>query len=137
MSNQIDTGLQFHQQALNLRAYRQEVLAANIANADTPNYKARDVDFKAALQGAVGGARSSGALPLAQTASGHLAGSAASNPAGAPLLYRTETQSSVDGNTVNIDTERAAFAENSLQYEASLTFVNQFMRNIQSALQSQ
>ncbi len=137
MSNQIDTGLQFHQQALNLRAYRQEVLASNIANADTPNYKARDIDFISALQGADGAARTSGSLPLARTASGHLGGTAVDNPAAAPLLYRIETQSSVDGNTVNIDTERAAFAENAVQYEASLTFVNQFMRNIQSALQSQ
>jgi len=134
MSNQIDTDMQFHQQALNLRAYRQEVLASNIANADTPNYKARDIDFKAALQGA---ASSSGPLQLARTASGHLGGGTSTNPTGAPLQYRTETQSSVDGNTVNIDTERAAFAENAVQYEASLAFVTQFMRHIQSALQSQ
>jgi flagellar basal-body rod protein FlgB len=122
MINQIDDALKFHQTALGLRAYRQQVLASNIANADTPNYKA------------VGGR--GGRLDWVLRAPRHLP-AAGSGPHGATLLYRGETQSSVDGNTVNLDTERAAFAENAVQYEASLTFISQFMRNIQSALQSQ
>jgi flagellar basal-body rod protein FlgB len=134
MINQIDDALKFHQTALGLRAYRQQVLASNIANADTPNYKARDIDFKASLQGALGGR--GGRMDMVLTAPRHLP-AAGSGPHGATLLYRGETQSSVDGNTVNLDTERAAFAENAVQYEASLTFISQFMRNIQSALQSQ
>jgi len=138
MINQIDNELGFHQRALSLRAYRQQVLASNIANADTPNYKARDLDFKASLQGALGGkaAGLGGQVDLVRTAPRHLP-AAAGAPAGAQLLYRRETQSSVDGNTVDMDVERAAFAENAVQYEAGLTFINQFLRNIQSALQGQ
>jgi flagellar basal-body rod protein FlgB len=134
MINQIDNELGFHQRALSLRAYRQQVLASNIANADTPHYKARDVDFKASLQGAMGSV--GGQMNLARTASRHLA-SGDGAPAGAKLLYRTETQSSVDGNTVDMDVERAAFAENAVQYEAGITFINQMLRHIQSALQGQ
>jgi flagellar basal-body rod protein FlgB len=134
MIDQIDNELGFHQRALSLRAYRQQVLASNIANADTPHYKARDIDFKASLQGAMGSV--GGQLNLARTTSRHLA-SGDGAPAGAKLLYRTETQSSVDGNTVDMDVERAAFAENAVQYEAGITFINQMLRHIQSALQSQ
>ncbi len=134
MINRIDNELGFHQRALSLRAYRQQVLASNIANADTPHYKARDIDFKASLQGAMGSA--GGQLNLVRTTSRHLA-SGDGAPAGAKLLYRTETQSSVDGNTVDMDVERAAFAENAVQYEAGITFINQMLRHIQSALQSQ
>lgn len=137
MIERIDDTLGFHQRALALRAYRQEVLAANIANADTPHYKARDIDFKASLQSALGGkGGAGGALDLVRTAPRHLpvAGGA---PAGVRLLYRTETQSSVDGNTVDMDVERAAFAENALQYEASLTFINGMLRTLQTALQGQ
>lgn len=134
MIDRIDDTLGFHQRALGLRAYRQEVLASNIANADTPHYKASDLDFKASLQGAMGG--KGGPLELARTAPRHLpAGGNA--PAGARLLYRTETQSSVDGNTVDMDVERAAFAENALQYEASVTFINGMLRTLQSAMQGQ
>jgi len=130
----IDTELAFHQRALNLQDYRQQVLASNIANADTPHYKARDIDFKASLQGAMGGR--GGPLDLVRTAPRHLpAGDGA--PAGAKLLYRTETQSSVDGNTVDMDVERAAFAENAVRYEASLTFINGTLRSIRAALQNQ
>lgn len=133
MINQIDDALKFHQTALGLRAYRQQVLASNIANADTPHYKARDIDFKSALQGALGGR--GGRLDMVQTAPRHLPAAAAGH--GASLLYRGEAQSSLDGNTVDVDAERAAFAQNAVQYEASLTFINQFLRNMQSALQAQ
>ena len=134
MINSIDDTLGVHQRALGLRAYRQEVLASNIANADTPHYKARDIDFKASLQGAMGSR--GGQLELARTAARHLpAGGNA--PAGARLLYRSETQSSVDGNTVDMDVERAAFAENAMQYEASVTFINGMLRTLQSAMQGQ
>lgn len=130
MINRIDNELSFHQRALSLLAYRQQVLASNIANADTPHYKARDIDFKASLQGAMAG----GQLKLVRTNARHLA---SSDGAGARLLYRTESQSSVDGNTVDMDVERAALAENTLRYEASLTFVNGMLRSLQTALQSQ
>lgn len=135
MINQIQDALGFHQKALSLRAYRQELLAANIANADTPHYKARDIDFKASLQSALGGKGAMGGpVQLTRTAAGHLP-AAGSAPGGARLLYRTESQSSVDGNTVDMDVERAAFAENAIQYEASLTFINGMLRTLQSAMQ--
>lgn len=134
MIERIDEALGVHQRVLSLRAYRQQVLASNIANADTPHYKARDIDFRASLQAASGG--TSGPLALVRTAPRHLpAGGGA--PAGTRLQYRTETQSSVDGNTVDMDVERAAFAENAIQYEASLTFINGLLRTLQTALQGQ
>lgn len=134
MKTRFDDALQFHQTALNVQAQRQQLLASNIANADTPNYKARDVDFRAALQGAL--ARSGGPVTLTATQPGHLA-----SGAGAALEgltgYRTELQSAVDGNTVNMDVERAAFAENALHYEASVTFINGMLRSLQSAITGQ
>ena len=133
MISSIDERMNFSQTALNLRAYRQELLASNIANADTPNFKARDVDFKSALAGALGSSRS-GSLALAQTAPAHLA-AAGANRFGAPVQYRREFQPSVDGNTVNMDIERAAFAENALQMEALLSFVRSEFKGLTEALQ--
>lgn len=136
MNVQLDNALRFHQTALNLRAQRQEVLSANIANADTPNFKARDIDFRSALGSALNGRPGAGqALPMATTVRSHLNGSGAAAVAG--LQYRSELQSSVDGNTVSLDTERAAFAENALQYEASLTFINGLLRTMQQAISGQ
>jgi flagellar basal-body rod protein FlgB len=134
MINKLDDALRFHQTALNVRGYRQQLLASNIANADTPHFKARDVDFKSALQAALGG--KSGTLPLVRTSIQHLAPQGTS-PFNAAIQYRTEMQSSVDGNTVNLDVERGQFAENAVQYEASLTFINGMLRTIQTAMQGQ
>ncbi|MDP1929045.1 MAG: flagellar basal body rod protein FlgB [Thiobacillus sp.] len=134
MSNRIDDLLSFHQQALRVRDQRQQVLASNIANADTPNYKARDIDFKASLHAAMNGSGTPGAVAMATTAPGHLAGKA--NPSGnAGLLYRTPAQGSVDGNTVDIDAERAAFTENSVQYEFNLTRINQQIKGLLTSIQ--
>jgi flagellar basal-body rod protein FlgB len=132
--SKLDNAFSFQQQALGLRAQRQQVLAANIANADTPNYKARDFDFSAVLKDAVAG-RSSGNLPLATTSGRHLNGGGEGGPA--RLMYRGETQSSVDGNTVNMDVERAQFSENAIQYEAGITFINSQIKTLMTAIQSQ
>lgn len=134
MNVQLDNALRFHQTALNLRAERQELLAGNIANADTPGYKARDMNFGSALGSALQG-RGTAPVALATTAARHIAASAPGSSA--QLLYRTEQQSSVDGNTVNMDVERAAFAENSVQYEASITFINGLLRTMQQAVSGQ
>lgn len=129
--------LSFHQNALNLRAYRQQLLASNIANADTPNFKARDIDFKSALQTALGGRSGAAAgVTLVRTAAAHLPAAPASGFAGA-VRYRGELQSSVDGNTVNSDVERAQYAENSIQYEASLGFISGYLRTLNSAITGQ
>lgn len=134
MKAQLDNALQFHQTALNLQARRQEMLASNIANADTPNFKARDIDFRSALKGALG--ERIGPIALAATSARHLA-SAPGLPFDGFAGYRTELQSSVDGNTVNMDVERAAFAENSVHYEASITFINGLLRGMQTAISGQ
>ena len=133
MVSPIDNALFFQQQALGLRAHRQQVLAGNIANADTPNYKARDFDFSSVLKNAMVG-NASGDLALATTSARHLQnGSETGMPA---LLYRKETQSSVDGNTVSMDVERAQFAENAVQYEAGLTFITGKIKTLLAAVQA-
>ncbi|HCX32938.1 MAG TPA: flagellar basal body rod protein FlgB [Rhodocyclaceae bacterium] len=126
--------LQFHAQALALRAQRQQLLASNIANADTPHYKARDFDFRQALANAQG----TGSAPpaLARSAPAHLPGKGPEAPVAA-MLYRTERQGSVDGNTVDLDVERAAFAENAIHYEANIGFINAYLRMLQTAIQGQ
>lgn len=134
MVSKLDQTINFHRQALGLRSYRQEVLAANIANADTPNYKARDIDFNSALQKALVG-KSESSLSLATTSSLHLAGTGSTGPA--PLLYEKEFQPSADGNTVNMDVERSKFAENAIQYEASLNFISGQFKTMLSAIQGQ
>lgn len=133
MLNRLDDMLNFNAQALRIRDQRQQVLASNIANADTPGYKARDLDFRAALQGALQGTSAAGGTTLATTSPGHLAG----NPglaAEAGLLYRTPAQGSVDGNTVNMDAERAAFADNAIHYEFNLTQINDEIKGLMAAI---
>ncbi len=135
MIDRLTQGLDFNANALLLRAERTRVLASNIANADTPNYKARDFDFRSALAQATG-AQVAGVVAPAQTAAGHM--SAAAGPNGAPaLLYRAPLQTALDGNTVDMDMERAAFADNTLRYEASLRFINGQIRTLMSAINGQ
>lgn len=133
MSSRIDQMMQFQQTALRLREARQQLLASNIANADTPNYKARDIDFASALQGALGGDTQS--VPLATTSPNHLGGATGETVMGAPVQYRTVLQPSADGNTVNMDVERAQFADNSVRYEASLSFITDDIKDVLAALQ--
>ena len=135
MASKLDNALFFQRQALNLRAYRQQVLAGNIANADTPNYKARDFEFETALKGALAG-RSEGALSLARTNAAHLNGPESSAAGSARLMYRTPAQDSADGNTVEMDVERGQFAENAVHYEAGLTFITHQIKQLTAALQS-
>ena len=117
-----------HTQALALWQRRAEVLSANLANADTPNYQARDIDFRAAL----GAADAGGSLPLAAPTQGQI-DSTSANSAQA-LKYRVPMQPSLDGNTVDAETEQAAFAENSVRYQASLTFINAQIRQLRTAI---
>ena len=132
MSDKIDQALQFNRTALNLRAARQELIASNIANADTPNYKARDIDFASALQGALAGSMEK--LPMTASAPRHLAGATGTSVMGAPVQYRTVLQPSADGNTVDMDVERAQFADNALRYEASVRFIDSTIKGILSAI---
>lgn len=133
MVSKLDDVLRFQQTALNLRAARQELLASNIANADTPNYKARDVDFASALRNALAGTPAE--LPVVKTAPMHLEGNSGASILGSPVMYRKPVQPSADGNTVDMDVERAQFAENALRYEASVMFVNANLKSILTAIQ--
>lgn len=132
MFNNIDKALAFNAKALALRGYRQQVLASNIANADTPNYKAQDIDFARALRQAQGAA--GGALALARTSAGHLE-VGGGGLEGVKPQYRAAVQPSIDGNTVDADVEQAHFAENALQYMASLQFLNGKIQSTLLALQ--
>jgi flagellar basal-body rod protein FlgB len=138
MIGKLDDYLRFNETALSLRSQRQELLASNIANADTPNYKARDIDFSNALQGALSrSAQPQGALVT--TAQGHIANGAADGKTltdGTPVLYRNVAQGAVDGNTVDMDTERTQFADNALRYEAGITMINHQIRNLLAAIQN-
>lgn len=127
--------LDFQGEALKLRAERQRVLASNIANADTPGYQARDFDFAKALQEATGAGGPTPGSPVA-TDRRHL-GATGSGATTVSLAWRLPGQTSLDGNTVEVDTERARFAENTVRYEATLKFMNGQIKQILSAIQGQ
>lgn len=129
----LDDYLQTQQAALKLRSTRQEVLAANIANADTPGYKARDFDFKAAFQNALGNTTQRSAMSASH--SHHLQAQGSNDIFGTPMLYRGELQSSIDGNTVNMDTEMSEFTDNALRYQAALTFMQKRIELMRNAIQ--
>lgn len=137
MIGKLDDYLRFNEAALSLRSQRQELIASNIANADTPGYKARDIDFANALQGVM--ARTSPpAGVLNATAPAHLGGAGQNRdllPDGTQVQYRGVVQGAVDGNTVDMDVERNQFADNALRYEAGITMLNSQIRNLMAAIQ--
>jgi flagellar basal-body rod protein FlgB len=122
-----------HEQALAVHGQRLGVLAANIANADTPGYKARDIDFGEVLSQS--GAEPS-SLPLKITHAAQISFSDADSTAG-ELKYRNPYQASLDGNTVEMPVEQAAFAENNVRYQASLNFINLRIAEMQLAIAGQ
>ena len=124
--------LDFQAQALVLRAERQRLIASNIANADTPGYVARDMDFARALREATGQQQ---AVAATATQARHLAaaGGALAEP---QLLYARPAQDNLDGNSVDMDRERAAFADNTVKYEATLRFINAQARTLLDAMKS-
>jgi len=134
MIDKLDPTFRFYQDAANLRGHRQQLIASNIANADTPKYKARDIDFRDALQGAMAGNGANTAVRLATSAPNHIP-SPTGAVAGAPVLYRNAVQGSVDGNTVDMDVERGQFADNAIHYEANLTFISDQIRMMRTAIQ--
>lgn len=134
MIGQFDNNMQFHEAALRLREQRQQVLASNIANADTPNYKARDFNFSQAMQNALA-PQASAASALNKTNAMHLSGASGGSVGGVPLQYRGVQQGSVDGNTVDMDVERNQFTDNALRYEASLTVMSGQIKNLLAAIQ--
>ena len=133
----LDDYLRVNQTAINMSERRSQVLASNIANADTPNYKARDIDFASAMQNALAGRQASPSTTLTKTDPAHLDGNAGNTvPDGTPLLYRVPTQPSADGNTVDMDVERNQFAGNAVRYEAGLTFISAQIKDMLSVIQN-
>lgn len=129
-----DKVLGAHEPALHLQARRAQILAANIANADTPGYKARDIDFRAALQ-RVQNPSSGQTAQMVLTSKGHL------NPTDEmgddEMMYRQPLQASLDGNTVESHVEMAAFTENSMRYLMSLRFVGGKFKTLNMAIRGQ
>lgn len=132
MIDKLSGALDFYQQALGLRHQRQQVLASNIANADTPHYKARDFNFAEALSRA---SRREGGLALSTTSARHIVGGTNGSGVARDLLYRVPDQPSLDGNTVNMDRERVQFADNSVRYQTALTMARARIQGLKSAMQ--
>ena len=134
MINRLTDTLNFQAEALALRSERQRLIASNIANADTPGYVAREMDFATALRQASGQAATPGRLQA--TAAGHIQPLAGAR-ADADLRYATPSQTNLDRNTVDMDRERASFADNSVKYEATLRFINGSVRTMLEAIKGQ
>ncbi len=136
-----DRAFSIHDDALLLRGQRSSILASNIANADTPNYKARDFDFRAALRKADAsiaprhGDVAVDAVSMARTHSAHIAPERGMHDAA--LLYRVPLHPALDGNTVDTHVEQARFAENSLMYQTSFTFLNGKINGLMKALKGE
>jgi flagellar basal-body rod protein FlgB len=118
MLQNLTQSLNFQTTALTLRAERQRLIASNIANADTPGYQAKDMDFASALRQATHGTDATTAV-------------------NANLRYARSSQTNLDGNTVDMDRERASFADNSVKYEATLRFINSQIKTLTSAITGQ
>ena len=140
MFSQLTSGLDFQANALMVRAERQRVIASNIANADTPGFAARDINFKDAMAAASGQRRLASSQP---SISGMAARPVAHIPLGAVagggtgLAYAAQTQPAMDNTTVDLDRERASFIDNAIRYESTLRFINGYSKTILSAIQGQ
>lgn len=130
MQTRLDKEIGFMEQGLRIRAQRQQVLATNIANADTPNYKAKDLDFNQAMKSALSNTSNSAGMTV--TDSKHID---ASRNVLAQVKERSVKQNSADGNTVDMDVEQSQFAENALQYETLVSMINGTFKNINSVMQ--
>jgi len=140
MINRLTESLDFHAQALVLRSERQRVIASNIANADTPGYKARDFDFASALRSATGvssgGDRIGSGIAQNVAADIGRAGQSGTATLAPRLRYSVPGQTHLDNNTVDMDRERAAFMNNAVNYESTLRFVNSSVRTMLEAMRS-
>jgi len=142
MISRLTASLDFHAQALSLRAERQRIIASNIANADTPGYQARDFDFASALRQATGQATGSGSGQFGSGIGTGIATGIAStvmSPGGRAmptLRYAVPAQTNLDSNSVDMDRERAAFVDNSVKYESTLRFINGSVRTMLDSMKS-
>ena len=135
MLNRLTDTIDFHGKALGLRSERQRLIASNIANADTPGYVARDMDFTQALREATG--QMQAAPTLAASQPGHMGSTSGGAVPESRLLYAQPSQTNLDRNTVDMDRERANFADNAVRYEATLRFINGNVRTMMDAIKGQ
>ena len=131
MAISFDSALGIHEKAMEVRIKRSEVLANNLANADTPNFKARDIDFRSVLQNQTGLQMTQPAMRA--THERHLSTSASLSPS-VELMYRNPLQPSLDGNTVEEQSEMSRFSKNSLDFQASFQFLNAKFAGLKNAL---
>lgn len=149
MLAQLTDSLDFHSKALVVRAERQRIIASNIANADTPGYSARELNFKETLSDLTGSGRAQMPMKTAAPSGANLKTHAqhmtlqpmqsqeAELGAGTKLIYAANSQASLDSNTVDLDRERASFVDNSVRYEATLRFINGSSKTLLSAITGQ
>ena len=131
MAINFDKALGVHQYSVGVRERRAEVLASNIANADTPGFKAKDLSFKDALASATQGR----GFNLSKTSERHISGS---RDVGTDLQFRIPNQPDTgDGNTVDVQTERASFMQNSMEYQASLSFLSSKIQTMRKAIKGE
>lgn len=128
----LDQAFGIHEQALKLRSYRSELLAGNLANADTPGYKARDFDFAQVLRGEL-----QPSAHLNTTNARHIGAGGPDIARQVTLGYRVPQQPSVDGNTVDADVEQMAFTRNAMEYQASLSFLGGRIKGLLSAIRGE
>jgi len=133
MAISLENALGMREQALRLRSERANILSSNLANADTPNYKARDIDFRAEMQARMG--RADFAM-MKQTSARHIQLST-SGDAGYSKLYRTPGQPSIDGNTVEEHVEHAEFMKNSLEFQVAFTMLNSSFKGLSKAIRGE
>jgi len=126
MSIRVDEAIGVHQRALDLRLQRSEILAANLANEDTPGFQARDIDFAGEMQ------RSNADFNVGDVFAGADGGKSEGVP---QLMYRTPMQASLDGNTVDLSAEQTAFSKNAMDYQTSLTFLDMNFRGLKQAIE--
>ncbi|OJF67326.1 flagellar basal-body rod protein FlgB [Alteromonas sp. V450] len=141
MAINLDKLVGFHESALKIRTERMEVIAGNLANANTPGYKAKDIDFNRAMQSAMqassGSASHQASNGLVRTSERHMSGNISSVAANFDMQYRVPTQPDTgDGNTVEVQSERNRFLDNGLRYQASLEFLNGKIKGMKKALSS-
>ena len=134
MTINFNNALGIHDEALHLRSQRSEVLANNLANADTPGFKARDIDFRAALEQAQGMQEG---VAMETTSPGHLQAGGNMGSGEAELLYRNPTQPSIDGNTVDSQIEMSKYMENSMDFQASFQFLNSSIQGLKKAIKGE
>ncbi|MBD8494763.1 flagellar basal body rod protein FlgB [Pseudomonas syringae] len=136
MSINFDKALGIHEKALNFRAQRAEVLANNISNADTPGYKARDLDFSAVLAAETEKA-GKGQFAMNTTNGRHIEAQGSGGATEGVLLYRTPSAPSLDQNTVDSQVEQASYTQNSMSFQASFTLLNSKFKGLVSALRGE